>query len=30
MHTIFTNDPVPEAFSEVFRHHNVRVVTVEA
>jgi DeoR family glycerol-3-phosphate regulon repressor len=30
MHTLFTNDPVPEPFAEVFRHHNVRVVTVEA
>lgn len=29
MHTLFTNDPIPEAFSDLFRHHNVRVVVAE-
>jgi len=29
MHTLFTSSPVPEAFSEVFRHHNVRVVSAD-
>ena len=27
MHTLFTNGPVPEAFADTFRHHNVRTVT---
>ena len=27
MHTLLTNGPVPEAFADTFRHHNVRTVT---
>ena len=29
MHTLFTNSPVPDVFVDVFRHHNVRLVTAE-